>query len=361
MEKLEIFRIMKDHKQEQIAFYSDKSVKLRAILAIHNTTLGPAIGGIRINTYPSIKEALFDLCRLSQAMTYKTAASGVNFGGGEIIVMDQPGMDRSEALFRALGRFIESFKGRIIAGGDLGMTERYIEYIRIETNYISGLPAYYGGSGNPSLCCAYGTLKGITASAKYKWGSENLAGKRVILLGYGRTGRELAGLLKEKGAEVAVTDIKQEKMKEAKTDGFETIKTNNNIYSESCDILSPCAIGPIISPQTAKQFKCQIIAGTANNQLLNEADDLLLKKRNILYAPDFIINAGALIDVADEYSQYKREKVKYKINRIYDRLLEIFKYADEHRISNNQAAIQYALKRIDSIKKIKGAFHTKGT
>jgi leucine dehydrogenase len=356
---MEIFQLMKEHNQEQIAFYTDKSVKLRAMLAIHSTALGPAIGGIRLYAYHSDEEALFDLIRLSQAMTYKTAASGVNFGGGEIVVIDQAGMEKSEALFRALGRFIESFKGRIIAGGDIGVTEESLEYMRMETKHLSGLPAYYGGSGNPSLMCAYGTLKGIMAAAKYQWGSNDISGKKIIVQGYGRTGASLAGLAREKGARIVVADIDPEKVKKAAAERFETIAAEK-IYTEKCDILAPCAVGVIVTPETAAQFQCEIIAGTANNQLLSGIDDFILKKRKILYAPDFIINAGAVIDVAEEYSGYKKEKVERKIENIYDRLLEIFKTADDQQISNNQAAIRFARQRIDSIKRIKGTFLRKG-
>jgi len=356
---MEIFEFMKKYNQEQIAFYTDKKVKLRAMLAIHSTALGPAIGGIRIYSYNSDKEALFDLFRLSRAMTYKTAASGVNFGGGEIVVIDQPGMKKNEALCRALGRFIDSFQGRIIAGEDIGVTEEFMEYMRIETKHISGLPAYYGGSGNPSLMCAYGTLKGLLAAAKYRWGSDDITGKKIIIQGYGRTGTSLAGMLKERGAQIFVSEKDPEKEKRAADDRFETIAPDK-IYTEKCDILAPCAVGSIINPETAEQFQCEIIAGTANNQLLNGDDDLMLKKRNILYAPDFIINAGAVIDVAEEYSGYKKEKVKRKIENIYDRLLGIFKSADEEDISYNEAAINYAKNRIESIKHIKGTFLRKG-
>jgi leucine dehydrogenase len=356
---MEIFQLMKKHNQEQIAFYTDKSVKLRAMLAIHSTALGPAIGGIRLYGYQTDEEALFDLIRLSQAMTYKTAASGVNFGGGEIVVIEQPGMEKSEPLFRALGRFIESFKGRIIAGGDIGVTEESLEYMKMETKHLSGLPAYYGGSGNPSLMCAYGTFKGILAASRHKWGSDDISGKKIIIQGYGRTGAGLAGLAKEKGARILVADINPEKVKKAEEDHFETLAPEK-IFTEKCDILAPCAVGVIVTPQTAASLQCEILAGTANNQLLNEEDDLILRKRQILYAPDFIINAGAVIDVAEEYRGYKREKVKRKIENIYDRLLEIFTDADKRQISYNRAAIQYAMKRIDSIKRIKGTFLRKG-
>jgi leucine dehydrogenase len=252
-----------------------------------------------------------------------------------------------------MGRFIESFKGRFIAGGEIGVTEESMEFIGMETKHLTGLPAYYGGSGNHSYMGAYGTLIGIQAAAQYKWGSHDLNGKKIIIQGYGRTGAQVANFAKEKGAQVIVTDINDKKLVKAESEGFETIDPQK-IYTEPCDVLVPCAVGTIISSVTAEKFQCKIIAGSANNQLLNDDDDLILKKRGILYAPDFIVNAGGIIDVAEEYVGYDKERVIKKTEKIYDRLLEILKYADENDISYNQAAIKYAQDRIEAIKQIKG-------
>ncbi len=360
---MEIFELMKENNHEQIAFYTDKSVKLRTILAIHSTALGPAIGGTRIYKYESIKEALFDLLRLSRAMTYKTAAGGVNFGGGYMVVLEQEGMKKNESLFRAMGRFIESLKGRFIAGSEIGVNEEFMEYIKMETDYLTGLPAYYGGSGNHAYMCAYGTFLGLLAAAKHKWGTDDISGKKIIVQGYGRIGEQLAAFVRDKGAHVTAADIDLERIKEAAAQGFDTIDVDK-IYTETCDILAPCAVGAVINPETAEQFQCRIIAGSANNQLLNQEDDIILKKRNILYTPDFIINAGGVIDVSEEYLGYrigyKQERVKRKTENIYDRVLAILKEADEKDISTNEAAIQYARRRIDSITKIKGTFPGKG-
>jgi len=364
---MEIFNMMKDNHQEQIAFYTDKSVKLRAILSIHSTTLGPALGGVRILKYKSMEDAMTDLIRLSQAMTYKCAAAGLNLGGGQIVIIDQEGMDRTEPLFRALGRFIASFKGRFISGGDMGVTEESMEYVSMETKYVTGLPAYYGGSGNQSRMCARGTFMGIRAMAEYRWDTPNLANKKIIIQGYGRIGSQLADFVKAEGAHVIITDINPKKMKAAGDAGFETMDAGN-VLDENCDIFAPCATGPIISPETVEKFKCHIIAGSANNQLLNETDDLILQERGILYAPDFIINAGASIDAAEEYmgyyseeyKAYKMEKVEKKVADIYDRLHAILKLAEEKKMSANLAAIEYAQTRIDSIKQIKGIHVSKG-
>ncbi len=360
---MEIFEAMKTHNHEQIAFYTDQSVKLRAILSVHSTALGPAMGGTRFYKYKSVDEALFDLLRLSWAMTYKTAAGGVNFGGGYMVVIEQEGMEKKEPLFRSLGRFIESLKGRFIAGGEFGVTEETMEYIKMETDYITGLPAYYGGSGNHSYMCAYGVFMGLLASAKYRWGSDNISGKKIVIQGYGKIGSQLAAFATEKGAQVVVADIDLEKVKKALANGLETIPVER-IFTEECDILAPCSVGAVINPETAEKFKCEIIAGSANNQLLNEEDELLLKKRNILYVPDFIINVGGIIDVSEEYlgykTGYKKEKVKRKTENIYDRVLEIYKDAGSKNITAHRAGICYAEQRIASITRIKGTFCGKG-
>ena len=360
---MEIFNLMKQNNHEQIAFYTDQTVKLRAILAIHSTALGPAMGGTRIYKYESVKEALFDLLRLSSAMTYKTAAGGVNFGGGYMVVIEQEGMEKNEAMFRSMGRFVESLKGRFIAGGEFGITEETMEYIKMETDYVTGLPSYYGGSGNHSSMCAHGVFKGLLAAAKYRWGTDNISGKKIAIQGYGKIGSQLAGFAVKNGAHVVVADIDPEKEKKALSDGHETIPWNQ-ILTEKCDILAPCSVGAIIRPETAEKFKCEIIAGSANNQLLNEDDEFLLKKRNILYVPDFIINVGGIIDVSEEYlgykTWYKKEKVTRKTENIYDRVIEILKYAEANNITAHRSAVCYAEKRIESLTQIKGTFCGKG-
>jgi len=356
---MEIFKLMKENNQEQVAFYTDKSVKLRAILAIHSTALGPAIGGTRILKYQTEEEAVFDLLRLSRAMTYKAAAAGLNFGGGEIVIGDQEGMEKTEPLFRAVGRFIESFKGRFIASVDIGVTEECIEWMRMETEYVTGLPSYFGGSGNHSYMGAYGTLMGLLAAAKHRWGSDDIAGKTIIIQGYGRVGTILALFAKERGSRVIISDSDPLKNEQAEDAGFETM-LYDKVFSEKCDIFSPCAIGPTINPENAAQFQCEIIAGSANNQLLNEDDDQLLMNRGILYVPDFIINVGGSIDVSEEYLGYNAEKVKRKTANIYNRTLEILSTSAREDISTNQAAMRYAQKRVESIKNIRGTFLGKG-
>ncbi len=356
---MDIFETMKQNNQEQIAFYTDKSCSLRAVLAIHSTTLGPAIGGIRIFNYKCVDDAIFDLIRLSKANTYKTAAAGLNFGGGQIVIIDL-GQDKNEAMFRSLGRFIESFKGRFIAAEDIGVTEEFMEYMKMETNYVTGLPAYYGGSGDHSYMCAYGTYLGILAAAKYKWDNSFLTGKKIIIQGYGRVGTYLADFLAKDGAEIYITDIDKTKLEKAKKKGYNIIENPDEALYTECDIFSPCAVGPIINKDNASKFNCKIIAGSANNQLLNIDDDEELKKHGIIYAPDFIINAGGVIDVSEEYIGYHKDKVKKKTENIFNRALEIFKMADKKDIANNKAAINYALQRIKNIKNIKGTFLRKG-
>ena len=354
----EIFELMKKHNQEQIAFYTDKSTKLRAILAIQSTALGPAIGGVRFYRYDSLDIAIYDLLRLSQGMTYKAAAGGINFGGGYLIVIEQEGMEKNEPLFRGIARFIQSFNGRFIAAEDIGVTDEHMEFMALETKHITGFPFSYSGITGHSMMCAYGTFIGIRAAAKFKWNSDNLSGKKIVIQGYGRVGARLAELTKNEGAEVVVTDINADRIKQAQKDGLSVIAPEN-VYSEPCHILSPCSIGTVINPENCEKFRCEVIAGSANNQMDNDNTDLLLKKRGILYAPDFIINSGAVINISEERlgGHYKKEEVIRKTEKIYDRLLEIFQNSEANDISPNQAAALYAQKRIDSIKELKGV-HT---
>lgn len=352
-DQMEIFNVMKEHNQEQIAFYTDKSVKLRAILAIHSTALGPAMGGIRIYKYNSANEAVQELIRLSEAMTYKTAAAGLNFGGGQIIVLEQEGMERNEALFRSIGRFIESFKGRFIAGEDVGVTEECMEYIAMETGYITGLPAYYGGSGNHSDLGALGVFLGIKASACHRWGNDSVKNKKIVIQGYGRIGVRLAKMAGREKAHVFVADSDPVREDMARRDGYEIVDPAH-VFIEPCDILSPCAVGPFATPDAITGFQCHIIAGSANNQLQNPSDADALKKRGILYAPDFIINSGAIIDVAEEYMGYRKEKVDRKVSQIYDRLLEIFRESEALGTSTLDAAVRYSRRRINAVTQIKG-------
>ncbi|MGE5340140.1 MAG: Glu/Leu/Phe/Val family dehydrogenase [Candidatus Omnitrophota bacterium] len=352
---IEIFELMKTHNQEQLAFYSDKELKLRAILAIHSTALGPAIGGIRVYKYDSFDAALYELARLSKGMTYKTSAAGINLGGGYIVVIEQHGLEKNEAVFRSIGRFIQSLNGRFIAAEDIGVTDEYMEYMAMETKHMTGFPFSVSGINGHSQNCAYGVSIGLQAAAQYKWKSGNLSGKKIIIQGYGRVGSRLAQLVKTLGAEVVVADINREKVTQAKKDGFTTIPADK-VFTEKCHILSPCAVGPVISTEEKQEFQCEIIAGSANNQLSADDADSLLKEKGILYVPDFIVNAGASINISEERlgGFYKKEEVIRKTEKIHDRLLEILHYADKHDLSPNQAAIQYALKRIESIKGLKG-------
>jgi len=351
---MKIFELMKNNNQEQIAFYTDKSVKLRAILAIHSTTLGPAIGGIRIASYKTVEDALQELIGLSQAMTLKAAAGGLNFGGGHIVVVDQEGMEKDEPFFRALGRFVENFKGRFIAGEDVGIPDDAMEYMAMETRHLTGLPSSHTSGISHSQMCAYGTGMGILAAALYRWGVNDISGKKVVVQGFGRVGAGLAQWLKnEQKAHVLVSDIDPGREKLAQQKGFETIPPGN-VLMEKCDILAPCAVGPVITPETAPLLQCEIVAGSANNQLLNGTDDLLLKERDILYAPDFIINAGAIISISEAFSGYNEVRLRRKTERIYGRLLDILEFAEKNSMSAQQAAVDYARKRIESIKAIKG-------
>lgn len=342
---------------EEVVFFQDKSCGLKAIVAIHDTTLGPALGGTRFWQYANEDEALIDVLRLSRGMTYKAAVSGLNLGGGKAVIIGDPKKDKTEALFRSFGRFIESLNGRYITAEDVNTSVDDIEHIFTETNYVTGVAQQYGGSGNPAPYTALGTFRGIEASVTKVYGSRNLKGKTITIQGVGSVGFELAKLLTEAGANIVYTDINErgiQKMKES----FPQAKfvSSNEIFSTPCDVYSPCALGASVNDETIPQFKCKIIAGAANNQLKEDRHGLILKERGILYAPDYLINAGGLMNVSIEFEGWADSKSRRMVDTIYDKTLEVFRISDEQNIPVNKAADVMAEKRIESIKHIKHSY-----
>jgi len=342
---------------EEVVFFQDKSCGLKAIIAIHDTTLGPALGGTRFWQYATEEDALVDVLRLSRGMTYKAAVSGLNLGGGKAVIIGDPKKDKTEALFRSFGRFVESLNGRYITAEDVNTNVDDIEHIFTETNYVTGVAQQYGGSGNPAPYTALGTFRGIEASVTKAFGSRNLKGKTVAIQGVGAVGLELARLLNEVGANLVYTDINEkgiQKMKEALPNA--KFVSMNEIFSVACDIYSPCALGASVNDETIPQFKCKIITGAANNQLKEDRHGLALKERGILYAPDYLVNAGGLMNVSIEFEGWADSKSRRMIDTIYDKTLEVFRISDEQNIPVNKAADVMAEKRIESIKNIKNAY-----
>src|SRR5581483_6567470 len=288
----DLFQQLAERDHEQVVLCHDKRSGLRAIIGIHNTTLGPALGGCRMWTYASDFDALNDVLRLSRGMTYKAAVAGLNLGGGKAVIIGDPRKDKSEAMFRAFGRFVEGLGGRYITAEDVGTGLGEMVWIRSETKYVTGIPAELGGSGDPSPVTAHGTYVGIKACAHVKYGSDSLAGKHVVIQGAGHVAASLAKYLTDEGAKVTITDIYTEKANEVARATGATVVAPEKIYGLACDIFAPAALGAIINDETIPQLKCEIVAGPANNQLADEERHALaLKERGILFAPDYVINA----------------------------------------------------------------------
>lgn len=352
---MSLFKKMYSMGHEEVVFFSDDTCGLKAIVAIHDTTLGPALGGCRMWPYASEDEALVDVLRLSKGMTYKASISGLNLGGGKAVIIGDPKKDKSEALFRSFGRFIESLNGRYISAEDVNIRVEDIDHIFCETSNVVGVAQIHGGSGNPAPYTALGVFRGIEASCTRKYGSRSVKDKIVAIQGVGAVGTYLAKYLDEGGAKILFTDISEENIKNLKEAVPSAEFVNpQDIYSVKCDIFAPCALGAVINDETIQQFNCDIIAGAANNQLhKEEVHGKILKERDILYAPDYLINAGGLMNVSIEYEGWTDEKSKRMVDTIYDKTMEIFALSDEQNIPVYQATNILAEKRIQDLKKIK--------
>lgn len=350
MEKdFELFDKMSAH--EQVVFCNDPSTGLRAIIAIHNTTLGPALGGCRMQPYNNMDEALEDVLRLSKGMTYKCAAADVDFGGGKAVIIGDPKTDKSPELFRAFGQFVNSLAGRFYTGTDMGTSMEDFIHASKESNFINGLPVEYGGGGDSSIPTAAGVLYGIKATNQMLFGNDELGGHSYAVQGLGKVGFKVACGLLEAGAQIFVTDINKEnlhaiKLKAETTSGKVTVIAKEDIYSQPVDSFVPCAFGGIINDNTIAQLKVKAVVGAANNQLLNDKHGTMLHEKGILYAPDYIVNSGGLIQVADELYGINHERVLAKTKHIYDAILEVYKEASNTSKTTGESANQMCEKRI---------------
>lgn len=347
---------------EQVVFFSDDDCGLKAIIAIHDSTLGPALGGTRMYPYANEEEAVEDVLRLSKGMTYKAAVSGLNLGGGKAVIIGDPNTDKSEALFRAYGRFIESLNGRYITAEDVNITVEDIDHIYTETNYVCGVAKSHGGSGNPAPYTALGVFRGMEASATKTWGSRILKDKIVAVQGVGSVGFELSKLVHEAGAKIIFTDISEKNISRLK----ESIPSaefvaSDSIFDVDCDIYAPCAMGASINDDTINRLKCKIVNGAANNQLAENRHGQELKDRDILYAPDYLINAGGLMNVSIEFEGWNDSKSRRMIDTIYDTTLKIFELSDNENIPVNQAADLLAEQRIKSMRNIQNTYLGRGS
>lgn len=332
---------------EQVLKVTEKKSKLTAIIAIHDTTLGPALGGVRIHPYASFNDALEDALRLSKGMTYKSAVSEVGFGGGKSVILADPKTEKTPELLLAFGAAVETLKGSYICAEDVGCTPEDCEMFRRKTKYVVGLP-HAKSSGNPGPFTAYGIFRGIQATAKKLFGTDSLEGVTVAVQGLGSVGSNLSEYLFWAGANLIFSDSDSKKMERLAVQYGAKTMPAGAILSAECDILAPCALGGIINDQTIPQFRCKAIAGGANNQLLRDSHAQVLKERGILYAPDFVINAGGLLNVAAELEEegYRPTCPRAKIAKIYDCLLAIYEIAEKSRDSTHMAALSLAEYRI---------------
>ncbi|NBC05120.1 MAG: leucine dehydrogenase, partial [Bacteroidetes bacterium] len=328
-------------EHEQLVFCSRPEVGLKAIVAIHDTTLGPALGGTRMWHYNSEDEAIKDVLRLSRGMTYKAAISGLNFGGGKAVIIGDSRTDKTEAMFRAFGKFIDGLAGRYITAEDVGMTEREMSWIHFETNHVTGIPKSLGGGGDPSPVTAYGVYMGMKAAAKRAYGSDSLSGKRIGIQGAGSVATHLTRYLKNENVTLFVTDIFKEKAQKLADETGAQPVTPNDIYTLDLHIFSPCALGGVINSDTIPHLSCDIIAGGANNILDDEKKHCrMLQDREILFTPDYVINAGGIINISTELQSegYNEKLAMEKTSEIYDTVLKIFEYADTQNLTPVEAS-----------------------
>jgi leucine dehydrogenase len=332
---------------EQVVFCQDAETGLKAIIAIHNTTLGPALGGTRMWNYESEAQALEDVLRLSRGMSLKAAVSGLELGGGKAVIIGDVATEKTEALMRKFGSFVDSLGGKYITAEDVGMNTKDMDYVRMETKHVTGISESMGGSGDPSPLTALGVYMGMKASAKYKWGSDNLDGKTVLVQGVGHVGKNLVKHLTNEGANVIINDIREIRLVELAKEYGATIVMGDAIFDLDIDIYSPCALGATVNPDTIMRLKCEIIAGSANNQLADEdRDGKLCADKGILYAPDFLINAGGLIHVHAKIKGHNKEHAITQTRAIYNTTLEILKKAELDGITTHAAALAIAEKII---------------
>ena len=336
---------------EQVVFCHDKDTGLKAIIGVHNTVLGPALGGTRMWNYTNEWEALNDVLRLSRGMTFKNSLSGLNLGGGKAVIIGDAKTLKTPELMTRFGQFVDSLSGKYITAEDVGMETKDMDIVNKVTKYVAGISVENGGSGNPSPITAYGVFMGMKAAAKYKFGTDNLEGKKVLVQGIGHVGEVLVQHLTKSGAIVTITDINEERVHQIGAKYGAKIFTGDDLYAADVDIYAPCALGATINDATINNIKASIIAGAANNQLANEAvHGKILKEKGILYAPDFLINAGGVINVYSELVKWTNAQVMEKTENIYNTALEIFKFADDNNITTHQAAFSMAQKRIDDAK-----------
>ncbi|WP_440881739.1 Glu/Leu/Phe/Val family dehydrogenase [Tenacibaculum sp. C7A-26P2] len=347
-----VFGQLSFDNHEQIVFCNDEDTGLKAIIGIHNTTLGPALGGTRMWQYKNEWEALNDVLRLSRGMTYKSAISGLNLGGGKAVIIGDAKTQKNDNLMRRFAEFVHSLSGKYITAEDVGMETRDMDIMRKITPHVTGVSESIGGSGNPSPVTAYGVYMGMKAASKHKLGTDKLEGKKILVQGIGHVGEALVKYITDEGAEVILNDINESRLEELSKKYNAKVALGNDVYELDIDIYAPCALGATLNDKTINQLNAKVIAGAANNQLENEIrHGKLLKDKGIAYAPDFLINAGGIINVYAEVSGYGKEEIMKRTENIYDTTLDIFYLAQKENITPHRAAFDIAQSRINKRKK----------
>jgi len=350
---MEIFENLSDYGHEQLVFGADPETGLKAIIAVHDTTLGPAAGGTRMWPYETEADAIRDALRLSRAMTYKSAVADLPLGGGKGVIIGDPRTLKTEALLRSYGAFVDTLGGRFLTTSDVGTSTRDLEYIRLETKHVLGLPVTAGGSGDTSVMTGLGIYMGMKACAREVWGSDSLMDKKIVVQGFGKVAFNMAHHLLKENAQLVVSDIYEGALDRAREMGIKVVP-QDDIYDIECDIFSPCALGGVLNPETIPRLKCQVVAGAANNQLLTDEDGWELQRRGILYAPDYIINAGGIINVSVEYeAAYNPERAREKTERIYEIITQVIARSKSEEVPTACAADRLAEERVSSVRKVK--------
>ena len=355
---MEILEQMGAEGHEQLVVVSDAGSGLKAIIAIHDTTLGPACGGTRIWPYKSEQEAIWDALRLSRAMTYKSAAADLPLGGGKGVIIADSHKGKTEALLRAYGRFVDTLGGRYLTTTDIGSTGRDMEYIKQETDYVVGLPTTAGGSGDTSVMTGLGVYMGMKACAKEAWGTDSLTGKTVAMQGFGKVATHTAHHLMKEEAKLVVTDVYDGALERARDLGL-TVVEPDDIYGVDCDIFAPCALGGVINPNTIPRLKCKVVAGGANNQLLSDADGEELHRLGIIYGPDYILNSGGIINAEAEIGrEYNPDRAREKTERIYGIMKKVIARSKREEIPTAKAADYLAEDRLSSVRNIRHVYRS---
>ncbi|MFQ6028849.1 MAG: Glu/Leu/Phe/Val dehydrogenase dimerization domain-containing protein [Dehalococcoidia bacterium] len=338
---------------EQLVKWTDQSVGLKALIAIHDTALGPACGGVRVWPYGSEEEAIRDVLRLARAMTYKSAAADLSLGGGKAVVIADSKTQKTQAMLMSLGRFVDTMRGRYIACTDVGTNSRDMVHIRQETKHVVGLPRSSGGSGDTSIMTGLGIYNGMKACAREVWGSDSLKNKRIAVQGFGKVATRTAYHLLKEGARLVVTDINRTALDNARRMCLKVVSPDA-IYDVECDIFCPCALGGALNTDTIPRLRCQVIAGGANNQLQTVGDGEELYRLGILYAPDYIINAGGIINVAAEIgAPYNPDRARRKTELIYETMQRVIEISKREKISTSKAADRLAEERLGLAKPLR--------